>query len=180
MKKGLVFSAGAAVFLTVLLTFFYKKTEHAALPALVITCGTFAYHFCMRLLVGLLFDLFMHNTADYSKPWYQLRPFEKQFYKRMRVKRWKAHLPSYEPDLFDPTKHTWDEILQAMCQAELVHETIVVLSFVPVFFSHWFGALPVFVITSVAAAAFDLLFVMVQRYNRDRIRKIVKRTTGKS
>ena len=64
--------------------------------------------------------------------------------------------------------HTWDEIAQAMCQAELVHETIVVLSFLPVAASVWFGAAAVFLVTSLAAAAFDLMFVMMQRYNRGR------------
>lgn len=90
------------------------------------------------------------------------------------MKHWKNKLPSYQPEYFDPQKHSWDEIAQAMCQAELVHEVIVVLSFVPIAFSVWFGALPVFVITSVAAAAFDLMFVIIQRYNRPRVMRLIK------
>ena len=56
-----------------------------------------------------------------------------------------------------------------MCQAELVHETIVVLSFLPIAGGIWFGAYPVFIITSVLADGYDLLFVMMQRYNRQRV-----------
>ena len=67
-----------------------------------------------------------------------------------------------------------DEIAQAMCQAELVHETIVILSFVPVAFSAVFGAFWVFLITSLCAAAFDLMFVIIQRYNRPRIIRLIK------
>lgn len=56
-----------------------------------------------------------------------------------------------------------------MCQAELVHETIVVLSFLPIAGGIRFGAYPVFIITTVLAAGYDLLFVMMQRYNRQRV-----------
>ena len=84
-------------------------------------------------------------------------------------------MPTYEPALFDPALHTWDEIAQAMCQSELVHETIVLLSFLPVAASIWLGDLPVFLITSVQAACFDLSFVLIQRYNRPTILRLAQR-----
>lgn len=83
-------------------------------------------------------------------------------------------MPTYDRSLFDPQVHTWAEIAQAMCQAELVHETIAALSFLPIVESIWFGTYPVFIVTSVFAAAFDMLFVMIQRYNRQRIMKLLK------
>ena len=61
-----------------------------------------------------------------------------------------------------------------MCQAEIVHEIIIVLSFVPIIFSIWFGELLVFIITSVISALIDSIFVMLQRYNRSRIIKLIK------
>lgn len=84
-------------------------------------------------------------------------------------------LPTYAPHLFDHKKHRWDEIAQASCQAELVHETIILLSFVPIVFSIWAGAIMVFTITSVLAAAFDMTFVIIQRYNRTRIVGLMER-----
>ncbi|MBR1723505.1 MAG: hypothetical protein IJ723_00560 [Ruminococcus sp.] len=84
-------------------------------------------------------------------------------------------MPTYDPALFDWTKHSWDEIAQAMCQAELVHETIVLFSFVPVLFSIWLGSFWVFLITSLIGAAVDLAFVVMQRYNRPRIIKLIRR-----
>lgn len=53
-------------------------------------------------------------------------------YEKLKVKERKRKMPTYNPKLFDPRIHTWNEIAQAMCQAELIHETIVVLSFLPV------------------------------------------------
>ena len=84
----------------------------------------------------------------------------------------------YDPTLFDPRLHTWEEIVQSMCQAELVHETIAVLSFLPIAEGVWFGEYPVFLITSVLAAACDMAFVIVQRYNRQRVMKLLKRQSA--
>lgn len=84
-------------------------------------------------------------------------------------------MPTYDTDTFDASKRSWDEIAQATCQSELVHETIVVLSFLPIASSVWLGELPVFIITSVIAAAIDMIFVIMQRYNRPRIVRLIKK-----
>ena len=62
-----------------------------------------------------------------------------------------------------------------MCQAELIHKTIAALSLLPVIAGLWFGAYPVFTITSTLAATCDMMFVIMQRYNRQRIMKLLER-----
>ena len=91
-----------------------------------------AYHIIMRLLVGLAFSAGMQNRANYTSRWYQVSRREMAVYEKLKVKRWKRGMPTYDPSLFDPRTHTWEEIVQATCQAELVHETIAVLSFLPI------------------------------------------------
>lgn len=140
-----------------------------------ITFGTIFYHLAMRLLVGLVLNRTMQNKADCSKRWYQLRPFEVRLYQALRVKKWKGNMPTYDPSLFDPKLHSWDEIAQAMCQAEIVHELIAVLSFLPLLAAIPFGAFGVFLTTSLLAALFDLCFVVMQRYNRPRILKLIRK-----
>ena len=81
-------------------------------------------------------------------------------------------------DAFDVSKHGWDGVAQASCQSELVHETNVVLSLVPIVFSVWFGSLAVFIITSVLGALYDLIFVIMQRYNRPRMIKMINRAAN--
>ncbi len=157
---------------TVILSLLYKSTSAGILLSLAITFGTITYHFVMRLLVALVFNSVMQNKADYRKRWYQVGKFEKMIYEKLRVKKWKNRMPTYDLSLFNPKLHTWDDIAQAMCQAELVHETIAVLSFLPILEGIWFGAYPVFIITSVLSAMFDMMFVMIQRYNRQRIIKL--------
>ena len=158
------FSAGTIAF-----AILYAQTAGSIWLTLAITFGTFAYHFIMRLLIGLIFNTVMRNHADYTRRWYQVGKLETALYEKLRVQRWKGKMPAYHPALFDPRVHSWDEIAQAMCQAELVHETIALLSFLPIAAGLRFGAYPVFIVTSVLSAGYDLLFVMMQRYNRQRI-----------
>ena len=160
---------------TVILAISYKVTSSGILLPLAITSGTIAYHFVMRLMVGLAFHATMRNKADYRKRWYQVSKREMAVYEKLKVKQWKRRMPTYDPALFDPRLHTWEEIVQAMCQAELVHETIAVLSFLPILAAIWFGEYPVFIVTSVLSAACDMVFVIMQRYNRQRVMKLLNR-----
>ena len=174
MAKWMKRIAGFSSALCVVFGFWNAQASAGVLLPLAITFGTVAYHFLMRLAVGFAYDKLMDNKADYTRPWFQIRGWEKRLYRFLRVKQWKNRVPSYDPTLFSPDKHTWDEIAQAMCQAELVHETIVLFSFLPMVLSIWWGALGVFAVTSVCAAALDLSFVFIQRFNRPRILRLTE------
>jgi len=143
-----------------------------------ITCGTVAYHFGMRLAVGFLFDRLMHNRADCSRRWFQPHPLEGKLHRAIRIKQWKGRVPTYQPDLFSPQKHSWSEIAQAMCQAELVHEANAVLSFVPLLGALLWDSFGVFLVTSLCAALFDLMFAALQRYNRPRVVRLAARESA--
>lgn len=165
---------------TVILTAFYEKTAYGPALSLAITFGTVSYHLVMRLLVGGAFQAVMQNRADLRKRWYRVGRREMAVYEALKVKRWKRRMPTYDNALFDPRLHTWDEVAQAMCQAELVHEAIVLLSFLPLTMTPVFGAMPVFLLTSLAAACFDTLFVLMQRYNRPRILALLERRQART
>ena len=175
MAKKMKLTALVSLCGTVILTVLYEKTAYGLALSLAITFGTVSYHLIMRLLVGCAFQAVMQDHADLRKRWYRVGKREMAVYEALRVKRWKRKMPTYDNALFDPRLHTWAEIAQAMCQAELVHETIVPLSFLPIAAGIWFGAYPVFVVTSLLSAGFDLLFVMMQRYNRQRIMVLLGR-----
>lgn len=175
MAKGMKGIAFVSVCVTVLCAGLFWYTKAEVLLTLAITFGTIAYHFLMRLIVGGLINGLMHNRMDVSRPWFSEKKFEKKLYQKLRVKKWKGHMPTYDPEVFSAEKHSLDEIAQAMCQAETVHEVIFALSFLPLVATVWFGAFPVFLITSLCAAAFDGAFVIVQRYNRPRVLRLAKR-----
>lgn len=163
-----------SVLSTIITFIWYENTEDSLALTFVITLGTIAYHFVMRLAVGYLINGLLNNHIDYRKKWFHITKFEQKLYKQLKVKRWKKNIPAYDPQCFDPAIHTWDEIAQAMCQAEIVHEVIMILSFIPILAAIPFGELWVFVITSILAACLDAAFVMIQRYNRPRIIKLIR------
>ena len=134
--------------------------------SLAVTFGTTFYHFAMRLLVGLSIDKKYHNEIDYTKSWFKERAFEQKFYELIKVKKWKKKLPTFNPQDFNLKQRSIEEVIKVTCQAEIVHEIIMVLSFVPILFSIWFGSLDVFIITSCISFLFDSIFVITQRYNR--------------
>ena len=77
--------------------------------------------------------------------------------------------------MLDLKVHTWEEIAGAMCQSEVVHSVIVVLCFVPILATSIWGAFWVFLLTSVLAACIDSMFVIMQRYNRPRVIKLINK-----
>ena len=175
MAKKMKNIAILSLLLTICSIFFYTKTKSGFLLSLSITFVTISYHFLMRLFVGWIIDKILHNHVDYRQKWFQVSKTEQKFYQMIKVNKWKKKMPTYDATVFDQSRHSWDEIAQATCQAELVHEIIMILSFLPVLFSRWLGALPVFVVTSVLSAGVDVMFVMMQRFNRNRIVKRKKR-----
>lgn len=169
MAKKMILAAVLSLAGTALLTALFLKTACRLLLSLAITFGTASYHIIMRLLVGLSFQAVMQNRAEPGRRWYLVGKREMAVYETLKIKRWKRKIPTLDNARFNPQLHSWDEIAQAMCQAELVHETIMILSFLPIAEGIWFGMYPVFIITSVLAAGYDLMFVMTQRYNRQRV-----------
>ena len=165
---------GITFLMTICACMVYQLIDDKIFLIFAITFGTTAYHFGVRLFIGTLFNCIMKNKADYTRRWYRVNDLEMKLYKKMNVKKWKNKMPTYDKDMFDISEHSWDEILQATCQSELVHEANIVLSFLPLVASVWFGEFYVFFITSILSAIFDLMFVFMHRFNRARIFKIKK------
>jgi len=163
------------VLMTVVFVIIYQYHPNEVLLSIAITLGTVSYHFLMRLVVGYVINGLYHNQFDYSKKWFRERQFEKRLYEILKVKKWKDKMPTFAPEMLDIHIHTWEEIAGAMCQSEVVHLTIVVLSFVPIFASLLYGSFWVFFITSVLSAGVEMMFVIMQRYNRPRIVKLIQR-----
>lgn len=140
-----------------------------------ITAMTVCYHFTIRLFIGNIVDAIMCNEADWRKPWFRQRKFEEKLYKKLKVKRWKNRLPTIDENAFDLAKTPIERIIGATCQSEIVHELDVLASLAAILFAIPFGDLWVFLITSILGAAFDMIFVIMQRYNRPRLLRTLKR-----
>lgn len=157
--------------LTILFIVLTVATGNSVCYTLSITFGTFFYHFAMRLLVGK----FTGHIFNYKSFWFKEKSFEKQLYKALRVKKWKGKMPSYNFKTYMIREVPLENIVNTMCRNEVIHEIIALLSFVPILFSLAFDSVMVFVITSVIACICDLTFVVMQRYNRPRVVRLMER-----
>ena len=173
-------TAVVIVLLTLGLTVMYRIWHQDWMLVCAISTGTTAYHFLMRLAVGYIVPRLTNYDFDYRHRWFQPRVWEPGFYKKLRVKSWKKHLPTYVPAQFSMEENSLHRIIQNMCGAEVVHETIMVLCFLPLLAVPVFGEFPVFFITSVLSALFDSLFVLAQRFNRPRLVKIYEKQEAKA
>lgn len=153
----------------------YDLTKLGVFETLAITALTFFFHFAVRLLIGGLVSMATSvKKPDYNNWWFKEKAFERKLYKVLKVKEWKKHMPTYSPENFSLEKHSMEDIILSTCQAELTHEWIALASFIPLSFISKFGAAGVFIITSIMAAGVDMLFVLIQRYNRPRLIKMLK------
>ena len=170
-RTGVILCAVCSGILAAAAFVLHRQIPADWLQSVAITFFTTFYHFAMRLVVGAM----VPNHFDCRKDWFQPKAFEEKLYKVLRVKKWKAHMPTYDPRLFSLEENTPEQLIANMCQAEVVHEVIILCSFLPLLFTLFWGTFPVFCITSVLAAGVDALFVMLQRYNRPRVLRLLRK-----
>lgn len=178
MRKAMHTLTVLFVLCTVSAYLIYHLTENTGVYSAFVTFLTFSYHFIMRLIVGSLIYFVPTRLLKYDNAWFKVKRFERKIYSFLRVKKWKGFMPTYNPDSFSLKDNSPEKIAVTMCSAELCHEIIIAFSFVPISFSLKFGVLPVFVATSILAAMIDLMFVIIQRFNRPRIIRLIQSKTG--
>ncbi len=168
LSAGVTFALSALLF-----QILYRRTGQGGFLSAYITFLTFSYHFLMRLAVGEAVTLlYRKRNFHYSSTWYQPKLWEQKLYKRLKVKKWKGNIITATPEQFDIRQRTYEELLKNITQAEVVHELIMVLSFVPLVLIQWYGTAVVFIVTSVLACLADGVFVVIQRYNRPRLLRL--------
>ncbi|MBD5129353.1 MAG: hypothetical protein HDT43_05465 [Ruminococcaceae bacterium] len=170
-KRFMYITAAASMALMFAAFGIYRLNGAKLCISVGITAMTVCYHFTIRLFIGNIVDAVMRCEADWRKPWFGERKFEKKLYKKLKVKQWKDRMPTADESAFNIKKKPIERVIGATCQAEIVHEIDIIASLAAILFAVWFGELWVFVITSVLGAAFDMLFVIIQRYNRPRLIK---------
>lgn len=150
-------------------------TKNATVKVITITLVVTFYHFLIRLIIGFIVNLIMKNKANYKNAWFREKSFEKKLYKFLGVRKWKKYIPTYSPETFDTSKKTIKEIIGATCQAEIVHEVIMLFSLLPIALIPLLGSAVAFIITSVLSMLIDFIFVILQRYNRPKLIKVMER-----
>lgn len=130
------------------------------------------YHFWLRIIMGNVSKLFKINPDHW---WFREAPFEKKLYKFLKVKKWKDKTLTYNPESFSLKEHTLEEIALVMTKSEVDHWINEVISVTAILFSLIWGQFWIFLTTSIVAMIFDAQFIVIQRFNRPRILRILKR-----
>jgi len=136
---------------------------------------TIMYHFWVRIIMGNVSKLFK-KQINYKQWWFKEKGFEKRLYKLLRVKEWKDKALTYNLESFSLKEHSLEEIANTMVKSELDHwiNEIISLSTL-LFIIPWGDGVWAFVISAIAAMIFDSQFIIIQRFNRPRILKVLER-----
>lgn len=139
-----------------------------------ITSFTIMYHFWVRIIMGNVSKLFKKHI-NYKQWLFKERKFEKSLYKFLRVKEWKGKALTYNPETFSLKDNSLEQIVNTMTKSEVDHWINEIISLTTILFACIWGEFWIFFITALAAMIFDSQFIIIQRYNRPRIVKILER-----
>lgn len=172
----MVFADILMIIITVLSGLLSRKYNQVWMLTLYVTFLTISYHFVMRLMVGEIVTVrYKNRKFNLNSAGFRVHKFEAKLYKRLNVKKRKKNIITAKPEQFDISKNNMEDLLHNIAQAELVHRIIMVLSFVPLALIIPYGAPMVFITTSIFSCLIDLQFVMIQRYNRPRVIKLMEK-----
>jgi len=143
-----------------------------------IVAFTIMYHFWVRIIMGNVSKLFKKHI-NYKQWWFKERKFEKKLYKFLRVKEWKGKALTYNPETFSLKEHSLEEIVNTMTKSEVDHWINEVISLSTLLFAIPWGGFWAFFISAIFAMIFDSQFIIIQRYNRPRIVKILEKRKNK-
>ena len=139
-----------------------------------ITAFTIMYHLWVRIIMGNVVKLFK-KYLHYNQAWFKEKRFEKKIYDILRVKKWKKKALTYNPELFCLKDNSLEEIANTMTKAELDHWVNELISLSTLLFAAIWGKLWIFSISAIVAMIFDAQFIVIQRYNRPRVIRILRR-----
>ncbi|ASA21201.1 hypothetical protein [Paenibacillus donghaensis] len=158
---------------------FYLVLEFAGLNLVFWTVINGGFGLVMRLLPRSLFD--------YRRRLYKEHPFEKSLYKKIKVAGWKDRMPEwghrigFSKQTLASTSdiHYINRFIYETCIAELGHLIMGVLGYTYLLLAYLLPAplLPVYmyVLISTLHLVFQMMLVIIQRYNRPRLLKLRNR-----
>ena len=135
------------------------------------------YHFGLRILFG---EITKRITINYRHPFFRRRKFEKKLYSALRVRSWKDRVLTFDPASYDFRNRTLEQLATTMAKSETDHWINELISLSSLLFSLLWGEFPIFLITCLAAMVFDAQFIIVQRFNRPIVLRLMEHRAQRS
>ncbi len=156
--------------------------------ALFLLCFRLGFHLAGDIFLCLFFQLvLMHISApviytvfrmrfNAECAWFKEKRFEARLYSALGVKKWKGRAAVYSPRLLKRQGKDLCGMVMYMCHAELVHELAAFLSPSVFLLLIWREVdILVLIASALIFAAVHLCFAAIQRYNRPRCLRIMKK-----
>ncbi len=141
----------------------------------ILWCGVVSFTILYQLSARLLFGkLNCHFRINYRQLWFREMAFERRFYELLGVRSWRGKVLTYNPELFTVENHTMEEIANTMAKVEVDHWANVIISLSTLIFGLVWGAFPIFLAVAILAILFDGQFIVVQRYNRPGVVRVIQ------
>lgn len=174
MKVKYIFHFGTIVLLllTVVLACCSNGKESLAYVAAVL-CGCLLGHLLIWIISAIAVVGIMNNRANDDSVWFKKRSWENRWYKLIGIRKWKHYLPTYNTSFYDFSSIPRIELLGRISQTEVVHEVAALLSIVSIVGTYWFGLFPVFLTVAIVDCLINIVYAMLQRYNRIRLRRVI-------
>lgn len=137
--------------------------------------GYTAIHFVLMFISAPIVSLFFRMKYHYHHSWFVPKKFEEKLHRAIKVKKWKNKIPTYDSRAYSLSEQNIMKAIQMTCHAEIVHEVIAVLSYLPVLFGLFISNFLLFIVLSFVFSVIHLLFSIVQRYNRPRLIRLYER-----
>lgn len=135
---------------------------------------TIMYHFWVRIIMGNVLKLFKKHIT-YKQYFFKEKKFEKKFYDLIKVKSWKDKVLTYAPQEFDLKENSLETVANNMAKAELDHWINSLISISTISFGFISNLFWPFIVSAIFAMAFETQFIVLQRYNRPRVVKVIER-----
>lgn len=169
IKKTIyIISTGCLVFMFTFLKIFVDNQNNVCLFMGILFMAA-SYHLITRLVIETFADGALEKGIDPDNHWFADSDVEQSIYRAIGVKHWKNRIPAPDAWKFSIKKRSLEDVIAESCRTEVVHEIGMVVSLLAVLLSIPFGFMWFFILTSVLGGLFDLVFVIVQRYNRPRL-----------
>lgn len=146
-----------------------------------ITLFMFAYHFDVRIMIGAFFTIIVRNRINTNSKLFNVSGKEFMFLNKLGIKKWKDKIITLYKNSFtlagDINKDKINTVLKNNINAEIIHWVCFFVGFLAIVFGcmlsadEWY----IYVITAVLTSMLvDLPSILVQRYNRFRLKKIMR------
>ena len=139
-----------------------------------VTAFIIVYQLGLRLLFGVLTTSFKDKLTT-KQFLFKERKFEKKLYEVLKVKKWKKRALTYDPEAFNLRKNTKKQVLQTMLKSELDHWINELISLSTLLFALIWGEFGIFLVTCILAMLFDGQFILIQRFNRPRVERLIEK-----